>query len=144
MVEVAYRGFADLIKQIDSTTGDVLVVKEVSPFDFEQIDSRRGQAEGTSTFLSTQEIREVLIITIPTAPHKQLHGYLNTQILLMAAGMRLEYKLYAIQATQYTQQDTTRNRQLAGEGDSAQTPLSKRPYGDNFPTLVIEAGQTRS
>jgi hypothetical protein len=84
-----------------------------------------------------------LIITIPSSPHEHLHGLLDDKIYLQVATMGLNDDFMPTHATKF--QDKNAGSVIsAGEGDSARKPLSGRPLGSDFPTLVIEAGVSQT
>lgn len=63
---------------------------------------------------------------------------------MAAARMGLERELVGLGATEYKQLDPSGAPRTTGEGDSVLKPISKRPSGKDFPTLVIEAGYTQT
>ena len=57
--------------------------------------------------------------------------------------MQLRKKFIPAGNTTYTQRGYTDNRPTGDEGDSGGKPVSKRPSGRDFPTIVVEDGFTQ-
>ncbi|KAK3940458.1 hypothetical protein QBC46DRAFT_125929 [Diplogelasinospora grovesii] len=132
----------DLFEQIDRTTGDVLTVQGVSPKDFTEIEKEREARRRKFRFRRYQAESEILIIAIPTAAHEQLHHYLNIRIIIGIAGMGLEHDWRSSGSTTFRPRGHPGGD--GGEGDSSGCPISQRPGGQDWPTLVIEAGYSQS
>jgi hypothetical protein len=84
-----------------------------------------------------------LIVTIPTRAHEALHLRLNDLIHSITARMGAPlWDLLSVGATTFTNFDDAGGVRSWGEGDSCLQPCVRQPNG--FPTVVIEAGYTRS
>ena len=78
--------------------------------------------------------RLLIVKVMPSAVHETLHGILNREIIIKAAGMGLGQELRPMGATRY------QGRYSAKEADSAMKPSILRPGRDSWPSIVIEAG----
>jgi len=141
--EFTYSGFTDLVEQIrNNTLGDIIIINNVSLANFDQISSER-EERGLGFRLSLYMADPGrLIVTIPTRVHEALHLCLNDLIRSITVRMGTSlWDLLSVGATTFTNLDAGVVRSW-GEGDSCLLPLARQP--DGFPTLVIEAGFTRS
>ncbi|KAF8333890.1 hypothetical protein F5887DRAFT_1139500 [Amanita rubescens] len=142
--EFTYSGFTDLVEQIrNSTLGDIIIINNISLANFDQISSER-EERGLGFRLSLYMADPGrLIVTIPTRAHEALHLRLNDLIRLITFRMGTSlWDLLSVGATTFTNLDDAGVVRSRGEGDSCLLPLARQP--DGFPTVVIEAGFTRS
>ena len=142
-VEFPYSGFPNLVEQIGSTLGDIIIINHVSLADFNQICSEREEhGLGFRLSLYTADPKR-LIITIPTGVCEMLHRHLDHLIGLKNGGMGLQpEELSSIGAEAFAHLDGAGHVMSQGEGDSCLQPLVRLQGG--FPTVVIEAGYMQS
>ena len=148
-----------LFQDINSTDGDALFVRGMywdKPFTYEVLIALYSDLSAQN-FLAIEQRRDgvhrhlrlkylttgkstLLIITIPTLAHELLHLELNMCFLYQLVPMGLESQWLQNGAT------TRRSRKgdSSGEGDSSGCPDPPREFGDDWPTLIIEAGFSQS
>jgi hypothetical protein len=81
----------------------------------------------------------ILIVKVPTVEHEASHGIFRDQFLIgETILMGLRWELISIGAT------TFKTPRVSKEGDSALKPLSMRPRGADWPTIVLESGWSES
>ena len=142
-----------LLNQINHTLGDILIVTrmfvpiplilyfnpsfiDVSPQDFTMIESRRRNFRLRRYYANSQ----ILIITIPTPLHEALHLALYQQFC--SAIINLVKSWRSIGSTTYRSQGHPGGD--GGEGDSTGGPKPERGKPNDWPTLVIESGDSES
>jgi hypothetical protein len=143
-IEFPYSGFTDLVEQIQNSTGDIVVINNVSLANFTQISSER-EKRGLGFRLSLYMVDPgQLIVTIPTCVHEVLHLFLNESIREKTRVMGVPRReLQSVGATTFTNHDDAGGVRSWGEGDSCLRP-HERLQANGFPTVVIEAGYTKS
>jgi hypothetical protein len=87
---------------------------------------------------------KLLIITIPTTVHEKLHRKLDDLIFGQAFSMGLGSEFESAGSTTFSHQNRAGRTTGRGEADSARLPESLRPLRTDWPTLVIEAGDSQS
>ncbi|KAL7955330.1 hypothetical protein V8C34DRAFT_248692 [Trichoderma compactum] len=140
---VVFTTIKDLFEDIGNAAGDALVVTQVSPQAFEEIDSAREAGIRKIRCSLYTAATQMLIITIPTPSHEAAHRHLEAAMTIERAAMGVERDwLYGGSATfKEMAGDTV---VTSGEGDSVGQPKSMRPSLDHWPTLVIEAGLSQT
>ena len=81
---------------------------------------------------------DILILKVPTAKHEIAHRNFSDELKIEAAGMGLRRELTNLGST------TFKTPRVSKEGDSALKPLSMRPRGADWPTIVLESGWSES
>ncbi|RFU30801.1 hypothetical protein B7463_g5544, partial [Scytalidium lignicola] len=142
-ISFSYTGIVDLLNWIDNTANDSLTIRGVSRTEYKKIYSRSESRGGFNVSMYIADAK-LLIITIPKGGHERVHGLLDDHILVRVVNMNLVYDWDRVGATTYCRMNNAGNIDTAGEGDSARKPLSQRPGGNDFPTLVIEGGYSQS
>ncbi|KAI0894028.1 hypothetical protein F4806DRAFT_503782 [Annulohypoxylon nitens] len=126
----------DLFKLIDTTSGDSLIITDVTPQDFADLDEQRTVRGGGFRWRRYYAESQILIVAIPTHAHEMLHCILYE---------KFRDKVPARESTWRTKAATTFTaNQDRGEGDSTGGPIPERRGRDEWPTLVIEAGVSES
>ncbi|KAK0614066.1 hypothetical protein B0T14DRAFT_539685 [Immersiella caudata] len=121
-----------LFDTIDHTRGDSLTVTNVSLINFTKIERAREKQGRKFRFCDYDSNSQILIITLPTDLHKELHGRLYDEFIGQR-GIR--------SATRLAQ---GHSGQSSKEGDSAGGPKPQQAANGAWPTLVIEAGFSQS
>lgn len=119
------------------------MVKGVSLHDFLQLRSRiekKGWQFRYSLYLADTKC---LFARMLSPPHERLHRELSFKIRFNASRMGLVDELDEGGGTTY---ETSSAGALtsSGQGDSILKPLSRRPTGHEWPTVVFEAGQSQN
>ncbi|KAK3359306.1 hypothetical protein B0T25DRAFT_93891 [Lasiosphaeria hispida] len=148
---VRFTNTQDLFDIINSTTGDFLVVTNVSPNQFTEIERARDTGRNTGQKKRHRKFRfrryntnsRILIITIPTDVHEALHLglYMRYRDQLVQNGRQRSWKDIGI-ATRRAEQGHPGGD--GGEGDSTGGPKPERGNKGAWPTLVIESGDSES
>ncbi|KAK2590464.1 hypothetical protein QQS21_011851 [Conoideocrella luteorostrata] len=141
---IVFTTIKKLFNEIDRTVGDSLTVTSVSDSDFAAIKAQRNKL-GQKFRFWYQSKHHLLIVTIPTGVHESLHGtlYGHFQIALGAMGLYNE-------GWHYFGSTTCKGRAISGtggdegEGDSSGGPAPMRSSGNAWPTIVFEAGYSRT
>ncbi|KAH8812644.1 hypothetical protein F5884DRAFT_314392 [Xylogone sp. PMI_703] len=142
-IDFRYAGIDDLLTKVNSTENDSFTITGVSPYEYNKIVRKRvPDTERYRVSLYIEQAR-LMIITIPTAAHEEIHKGLDDIIHREAIIMGLFSECKAVGSTRY-QRTVGANQFTRGEGDSARKPASLRPRPTDFPTIVIEAGYTQS
>ncbi|CAK7232859.1 hypothetical protein SCUCBS95973_008400 [Sporothrix curviconia] len=118
-------------------TDDALVVGHVSPDDFQALEAERDARGRKCRFFFLREA-EMVIVTIPTGPHEQLHISFTINLNRAMSRMGVENEWEWMAAEMYSASSGS-----AGEGDASGGPASVRTVID-WPTLVIESGYTQT
>ena len=142
-IEFPYLGFTDLVERIHNTSGDIIIINNITLANFAQISSER-EKRGLGFRLSLYMVDPgQLIVTIPTVAHETLHLFLSDSIHIKNATMGVPREvLLSVGATTFTDLNDAGHVRSRGEGDSCLRPFVRLPNG--FPTVVIEAGYTKS
>lgn len=115
---------------------------DVSPRDFAHIEEERETRGRGFRFRRYDAESGILIITIPTRLHEQMHAELYRRFEHLLSQRRLEEQWMPFAATRLPAgHDLARG---ASEGDSSGGPYPERCEEGNWPTLVIEAGVSQS
>ncbi|KAI2623109.1 hypothetical protein GGR54DRAFT_596620 [Hypoxylon sp. NC1633] len=131
-----YTNPQDLFKLIDTTSGDFLIITDVTPRDFADLDEQRAVRGRGFRWRRYYAESQVLLVTIPTHAHEMLHCILYEDF---------RDKVPTRKKTWRTKAATTfRAGRDGGEGDSTGGPIPERGGHDQWPTLVIEAGVSES
>ncbi|KAK4154292.1 hypothetical protein C8A00DRAFT_14585 [Chaetomidium leptoderma] len=140
-VTIRFTDIQSLFQTINSTTGDILLVTDVSPSSFAKIEREREKRGRAFRFRRYNSDSRTLIIIILTKLHEQLHLGLYHQFhyQLFQTGMHQAWRSMG-SATLRRQGHPAGD---AGEGDSTGLPDPERIGMDDWPTLVIEAGDGR-
>ncbi|KAK0731207.1 hypothetical protein B0H67DRAFT_653841 [Lasiosphaeris hirsuta] len=129
---------------INSTKQDILTFQYVSTQDFNRLDQERELRRRKIRFRRYNAEERFLIVVIPGKPHERLHLRLYREIIKYIDRMGLDDAWNDDGATTSPQRPGPQrlggNR---GEGDSSGSPYPQ-PNGRNWPTLVIEAGDSSS
>ncbi|KAK4241082.1 hypothetical protein C8A03DRAFT_41481 [Achaetomium macrosporum] len=134
----------DLIQNIKNVNvsgdHDCLIVKDVSPTDFTEIESKVGGVR----FHYFGHL-SLLIVTIPTQRHEYLHRQLYDIVRdrMRQQGKDPNRDFWPVGSGRFSVGGNHPGRG-AGEGDSAGKPLPELEWEDAWPTLVIEAGYSMS
>ncbi|KAI1214727.1 uncharacterized protein F4807DRAFT_455177 [Annulohypoxylon truncatum] len=135
---IQFTNIEALCQAIEEVSGDFLVVQNVSPTDFEEINRQEPRRFRLRRYHADKEI---LIITIPNDLHEALH---------IGIYRRYDYQLGpgGIESWRSIGSTTLRPRGHpggdGGEGDSCGGPKPARNHKGAWPTLVIEAGDSES
>ncbi|KAK3359881.1 hypothetical protein B0T25DRAFT_577931 [Lasiosphaeria hispida] len=143
---IRFTNVRHLFNRIDHTSGDCLTVTNVSPSDFtdiERIREKREQEGRRYRFRDYDSDSQILIITIPTALHEELHGRLYDEFIGQVRDMGLKNSWRGIRSTTLSAQQGHSGRS-GKEGDSTGGPEPQRAAKSAWPTLVIEAGFSQS
>jgi hypothetical protein len=81
---------------------------------------------------------DILIVKVPTVQHEVAHRKFSEKLVIRVSGMGLEDEFASLGAT------TFRTPRMTKEGDSSYRPLSMRPRGTDWPTIVFESGWSES
>jgi len=118
--------------------GDALVVKDVTPEIFKKIERDRDAAHRGFRFHYSPQVK-TLIITVPNQTHERLHSqipeFMRTTIVAMGLGSNFKW---SHGKTSYATNGSS------GEGDSDGYPYPIRGGGNDWPSIVIEAGFSQS
>ncbi|KAK0626646.1 hypothetical protein B0T14DRAFT_399407, partial [Immersiella caudata] len=132
---IRFTKVQDLFNRIDHTSGDSLTVTNVSPNHFTEIQREREKREKQGRryrFRDYDSNSQILIITIITGLHEELHKWLYNECIRRFP--RRNWRDIG-SATLPGQQG-----QSGKEGDSTGGPKPQRAGKGAWPTLVIEAG----
>jgi hypothetical protein len=80
----------------------------------------------------------ILIVKVSTVQHEAAHRKFSEKLVIRVAAMGLEDEFASLGAT------TFKTLRISKEGDSVYRPLSMRPRGTDWPTIVIESGWSES
>ncbi|XXG95247.1 hypothetical protein Hte_001507 [Hypoxylon texense] len=135
---IQFTNIKALCQAIEEVSGDYLVVQNVSPTDFEKINSQEPRRFRLRRYHADKEI---LIITIPNDLHEALH-------LLIYRIFDHKLGLEGLESWRPIGSTTLRPRGHpggdGGEGDSSGGPIPARNHKGAWPTLVIDAGDSES
>ncbi|KAI1355419.1 hypothetical protein F5Y01DRAFT_175006 [Xylaria sp. FL0043] len=138
MPTIQFTNVDDLFKAVPQVQGDFLVIKKVSPTDFEDLCLREKRPFRIRRYHANTGI---LIITIPTRLHEALH---------LNLWRKITNKIDRNQEDEWQPIGNTTFRSRGhpggdgGEGDSSGGPSPLRDGPEAWPTLVIEAGDSES
>ncbi|KAI8720430.1 hypothetical protein NCS52_00488300 [Fusarium sp. LHS14.1] len=137
---IQFVAVPELFRKIDTTTGDALVVQNVSEQDCIKIVDQRKKEKRHFRIKRYYSQSRILIITIPTRIHERLHLCLYGRIYSAVEAMGLGFDWGPDGST--TLRPTRGPNRDGGEGDTTAGPASRA--SSDWPTLVIEAGYTQS
>ncbi|KAI0891995.1 hypothetical protein F4806DRAFT_481326 [Annulohypoxylon nitens] len=135
---IQFTNIKALCQAIEELSGDFLVVQNVSPTDFEEINCQEPRRFPLRRYHADKEI---LIITVPNDLHEALH---------IDIYRRFDYQLGpgGIESWRSIGSTTLRPRGHpggdGGEADSCGGPKPARKHKGAWPTLVIESGDSES
>ncbi|KAB5531294.1 hypothetical protein GE09DRAFT_381741 [Coniochaeta sp. 2T2.1] len=134
---IQFRNRKELCWETEQVSGDFLIVQNVSPTDFEEINNQEPRRFRLRRYHADLEI---LITTIPTGLHEALH---------IRIYRRFDHQLgpRGIETWKSIGRETFRPRHPrgdGGEGDSCGGPKPARKGKGAWPTLVVEAGDSES
>ncbi|KAK0656744.1 hypothetical protein B0T16DRAFT_317884 [Cercophora newfieldiana] len=140
---VRFTNVQDLFDAINCTIGDFLTVTNVSPSQFTEIEREREKRRRKFRFRRYDSKSRILIITIPTKLHEALHLglYIRYDRQLVRNGREEDWTGIG-SATFRAEQGHPGGD--GGEGDSTGGPKPERQGIGEWPTLVIEAGDSES
>lgn len=140
---VRFTNTQDLFDVINSTTGDFLIVTNVSPNQFTEIERERETRRRKIRFRRYDSNSRILFITIPTDVHEALHLglYMEYRDQLVLNGRQRSWRSIGT-ATRRAEEGHPGGD--GGEADSTGGPKSERGSKGAWPTLVIEAGHSES
>ena len=122
-----------------SKASPYLIFRLVTTNDLLEIESGRERGEISRGVRMTHYVDwNILIVKVPTVEHEAAHRIFSDKLVIRAAGMGLDEELISIGAT------TFKTPRVSKEGDSAFKPLSMRPRGADWPTIVLESGWSES
>lgn len=133
---IRFTDVKELLQAINRVSGDYLVVTDVSPADFDEINRQERRPFRLRRYYANTGI---LIITIPGELHEALHLQLYQT-----------YHNELVRKESWRPMGSTTLRPQghprgdSGEGDSSGGPKPERNYKGAWPTLVIEAGHSES
>ncbi|KAI5863545.1 hypothetical protein GGS23DRAFT_567522 [Durotheca rogersii] len=136
---VRFTTAAELFEQIDSVPGDILIVTNVSRQDFTAIEHERETRRRKIRFRRYYASTQILIVTIPTIIHEQLHRRLYEGLCFQVNSAGLWEDWSSLGGATFREGRPSGN---SGEGDSSGGPRSAGRGA--WPTLVIEAGVSES
>ncbi|KAI1403250.1 hypothetical protein F4819DRAFT_237364 [Hypoxylon fuscum] len=134
---VQFTNAKALLREINRVSGDFLVVTNVSPIDFTHILEWISKRRRGIRFRRYHASTGILIITIPTGLHEALHTCI--------------YNAFRDQLVKKNRERSWRSRGKTtfrgengdvGEGDSTGGPRPGRTGCKDWPTLVVEAGDS--
>ncbi|KAK3353226.1 hypothetical protein B0T25DRAFT_205830 [Lasiosphaeria hispida] len=135
---VRFTNVQDLLNVIDCTARDSLTVTNVSLNRFTEIESTRENQRRKFRFRYYDSNSRILIITITTGLHEQLHKPLYNEYVGQVRDMGLSKSWKDIASAGLSAQGYSGRR--GKEGDSTGGPKPERATKGAWPTLVIEAG----
>ncbi len=138
--DTGFTSADEILSLARTIPGDALVVVPTSLEEYRALEDLRDQQDEKLRFLYRAEYA-LLIVTVPTAMHEQLHIGLDRRVLYQVISMGLDEDWASSGATTFR---STLGSGSAGEGDSGGRPASTRPGHRQWPTLVIEAGWTQT
>ncbi|RSL50907.1 hypothetical protein BHE90_014799 [Fusarium euwallaceae] len=136
-ITIQFTTVPKLFEEINAAIGDALIVTDVSQQDYTNIVNERDRRRRRFRFKRYNECQK-LIVVIPTEAHELLHLPLYGRISAAVFQMGLGFEWVSTGST-------TRRSFLnedESEGDSSGRP--RNPPGRRWPTLVIEAGYSRT
>ncbi|KAI1176068.1 hypothetical protein F4777DRAFT_597860 [Nemania sp. FL0916] len=134
---IRFTNIQELHQAIHRLSGDCLVVTDVSPADFDEINRRERRPFRIRRYHANTGI---LIISIPTRLHEALHLYLYRKYDHKLVRNGQERSWAPIGSTIFRPQGHPSGD--GGEGDSSGGPVPVRRAA--WPTLVVEAGVSES
>lgn len=142
-----FKGMNDFLARIasvkqgptpESLTPDCVEFRDVSPENSDEIKKKAGQeGQAVGRFFYLADTR-LLIITLATDPHEELHRFIYRHIDRQAVTMGLPDELRSVGERKAPGQGKS-----SGESDSNFFPTSQRSRQD-WPSFVIEAGYSQS
>ncbi|KAK4150968.1 hypothetical protein C8A00DRAFT_45726 [Chaetomidium leptoderma] len=138
---IQFTTIDELFRDVDRTPGDILIVTHIGPHDFATIERERESRRRKFRFRRYYTSSRILIIALPTDIHEQLHLQLNQQLLSKVTRMGVEDAWQTIGSATRRAQGHPGG---GGESDSSGGPRPNRAGPDDWPTLVIEAGDSES
>ncbi|KAI0449763.1 hypothetical protein F5B21DRAFT_31947 [Xylaria acuta] len=136
---IRFTNVKELLQAINRVSGDCLVVTDVLPADFDEINRQERRLFRLRRYYADTG---VLIITIPGDLHEALHLQLYRRYDHKLVRNGQEESWRPIGSTTFRPQGHPRGD--SGEGDSSGGPKPARNYKGAWPTLVIEAGDSES
>lgn len=137
---MSFTTAADTFARLETTSGDVLTVSNVSLHALQDMDRER-EARGRKVRFFYFAEQKYLIITIPTRSHEALHNQLEGLYLVQVARMGLFASWERTSAGRFPNHPPAGSN---GEGDAGGQPLPARGRKDAWPTLVIESGYSQT
>ncbi|KAK0714779.1 hypothetical protein B0H67DRAFT_600587 [Lasiosphaeris hirsuta] len=136
---VRFTNVQDLLNMIDYATRDSLTVTNISLDRFNEINYIREEQGRKFRSRDYDSNSRILIITIPTGLHEQLHkGLYNGYI------RQVHQRSWNDIASERFPLQQGHSRQCSKEGDSAGGPIPERLTKGAWPTFVIEAGVSQT
>jgi hypothetical protein len=143
---IRFTSIKDLVRAINHVSGDFLMVTDVSPTDFNEVNLSREYLHPPRRFRLRRYNTEthILFITIPTAVHEKLHLLIYQNFEHQLARRGIEDNWISLGATTFFPVGHPRGHGNGGEGDSTGGPDPARLGKDAWPSFVIDAGDSES
>ena len=138
--DMSFTTAESVFTRLEATSGDVLTVSNVTVRALQDIDHER-EVRGRKVRLFYFADHKMLIITIPTGPHEELHTNLEKWYLAEVGRMGLISSWRRTAARRYSGLSSTSS---SGEGDSGGQPLPARRHKGAWPTLIFESGYSQT
>ncbi|KAK3320622.1 hypothetical protein B0T19DRAFT_430071 [Cercophora scortea] len=139
---VPFTNVRDLFDVIDCTTTDFLSVTDVSPSSLAEIEAEREKKQRKFRFRRYDSSSRILLVTIPTEVHEELHVSIYQLYMQKIASMGLRDSWRTTASGRC--QSQAHFGQSSKEGDSTGGPEPERGAPTFWPTLAIEAGASES
>jgi hypothetical protein len=119
---------------------DCVQVRDISTDNFHEIEKRAGQeGRAVGLFFYLADAR-LLIVTLPTDPHEELHRFIYTEIKGQARDMGLAFEIGSVGTRKAP---AALGGESSGESDSNFFPhLQRSASSGDWPSVVIEAGHS--
>ncbi|KAK4043761.1 hypothetical protein C8A01DRAFT_12720 [Parachaetomium inaequale] len=140
---IRFTNTHDLFQCIDEVSGDILTVTDVSRNNLCLIEKERESQRRKFRLRRYDSDSRILIITIPTRIHEELHSRLNQRLIAHLARHGLD-ESWDASGSPTCRAAHGHPGGDGGEGDSTGGPELLRGGSDDWPTLVIEAGDSES
>ncbi len=137
---MSFTTATDVFARLETTGGDVLTVSNVPPHAVQDMDRER-EARGRKVRFFYFAEHKLLIVTIPTGPHEEMHAHLEGWFLAEVSRMGLFSSWRRTAARRFPEIPSTGS---SGEGDSGGQPLPARRRKGAWPTLVFESGYSQT
>ncbi|KAK4154739.1 hypothetical protein C8A00DRAFT_14167 [Chaetomidium leptoderma] len=138
---IRYTRVDELFQVLNRVPGDVLIVTHVRPRNFSTMERERDSRRRRFRFRYYAS-SQVLVITLPTWVHEQLHAHLYWHFMQKLVRIGVEDSWVSIGSPTYRTPGHPSGD--VGESDSSGGPEPERLGPNEWPTLVIEAGDSKS
>src|SRR3569833_3259435 len=130
--------FEEIVDMMDQATGDILIVRGISAQKFVEFEAERQKRRRKFRVRRFSAESKLLIITIPTDLHEQLHLWLRDEAWCSLSRMGLHDGWRMMGSA------TRRAGEDSGEGDSTGGPWSQRDSEEPGQPLFIHAGDSET